>query len=384
MSEAITQALREHAEKIEQKAATDRAALLELKTANEELLVRVGGLEQDLVATKDAGFRMRGAGGPSPVTEFVKSPKLADMINGAPSTGRVHLKGASIRLLTKAVVSSGRGGVGDDGYVVAPERDVSNLWGFAQRPLFLFDALPTIPVSSSSYAFTQLDPSYSNAADYQTTEGTQKPESGFPTVDANAAIATVAHWIPVSNQVLADAPSLEVQLSNLLSFGVRSRAENQILNGVGGTGKIHGLIPQATAYAATANDPQDRVGEAVTALAAAGWVPGLVVMNPVDWGAIQRTRGETEGAYLLGSPLAPAAPVLWNTPVVTSASMPAGTALVLDPSQVALLDREQVSVQASREAQFTSNVTILLAEGRLGLAVFSPSAVLSVALTPTT
>jgi HK97 family phage major capsid protein len=131
-------------------------------------------------------------------------------------------------------------------------------------------------------------------------------------------------------------------------------------------------------------DAQDRIGEAVTALAAAGWAgQPAVIMSPVDWGKISRTRGTSEGTYLLGSPVAPAPPVLWNTPVIQSASLPAGTAIVADLSQMALLDREQVTVQASREARFTSNQTILLGEGRLGLAVFSPGAVLKVALVAT-
>lgn len=389
MDNEIIEAVREHAEKIEAKAAADRLEIKALKDANAEQSERLSGFEQEFATLKAA----RGhGGGDGPAVEsagalFTKSAGYQAMVqNGADSTGRVNLQGAGVALLTKAVVSAGRGGVGDDGYTVAAQRDVTNLWGFARRPLYLFDVLPRIPVSAGSYEYTQLDPAFVNAADYQLTEGSQKAESGFPTVDAVASIATIASWVPVSKQVLADAPSLMGQLDNLLSFGVRNKAENQVLNGPGGTGKIHGLIPQATAYAATADDPQDRVGQAVTALSAAGWSPGLIVMNPTDWGNIQRTRGESEGAYLLGSPLAPAPPVLWNTAVVTSASMPAGSALVLDPTQTAILDRETVNVQASQAngTDFTSNLVTLLAEGRMGLAVFSPGAVLSVDLTPTT
>lgn len=382
-------AVAEHAERFEKAAAASALEIKALQAEKAEAAERLAGIEQEVAAMKTFGARGGGRllASESAGVLFAKSAGYQAMTqNGQDSTGRVNLQGAGVKLLTKAVVSAGRGGVGDNDYTVAPERDRNNLWGFAHRPLYLFDVLPVIPVNSGSYEYTQLDPSYVNAADYQTTEGTQKAESGFPTVDAVASIATIAHWVPVSKQVLADAPSLSTQLDNLLSFGVRNRAENQVLNGPGGTGKIHGLIPQATAFAATANDPQDRIGEAVTALSAAGWSPGLIVMNPTDYGAIQRTRGATEGAYLLGSPLAPAPPVLWNTPVVTSASMPAGSALVLDPSQTAILDREQVNVQASQAngTDFTSNKVTLLAEGRLGLAVFSPGAVLSVDLTPTT
>jgi HK97 family phage major capsid protein len=88
----------------------------------------------------------------------------------------------------------------------------------------------------------------------------------------------------------------------------------------------------------------------------------------------------------LGSPLAAVPTTLWNTPVIQSSSVPVGTAIVADLSQMALLDREAVTVQASRAngTDFTSNKTTLLGEGRMGLAVFSPGAVLSVDLSPTT
>lgn len=389
MDNEIIEAVREHAEKIEAKAAADRLEIKALKDANAEQTELVNGMVQEIAAMK-TGARMAGGGGfnaPSPVRSFLESDGLKAFLGGSDSTGRIELKNSSVKVLCKSVVNAGRGGVGDDGYTVQNDRDTRNLWGFAQRPLTLLEALRAIPVKTGSYEFTQLDPSYNNAADYQSTEGAQKPEGGFPTVDAVANIATIAHWIPVSNQVLADAPSLEVQLDNLLRVGVFQRAENQVLNGTGGTGKILGIIPQATAFAATSADPQDRIGEAVTALGAVGWSgQPAIIMNPTDWGNIARTRGASEGTYLLGSPLAAVPTTLWNTPVIQSSSVPVGTAIVADLSQMALLDREAVTVQASRAngTDFTSNKTTLLGEGRMGLAVFSPGAVLSVDLSPTT
>jgi HK97 family phage major capsid protein len=380
-------AVAEHAERFEKAAAASALEIKALQADKAAATERLSGLEQEVAEMKSMRGHGGGGGdsaGPSPVRSFIESDGLKSFLGGQNSTGRIELKNSSVAVLCKSVVNTGRGGVGDNGYTVQNDRDSSNLWGFAVRPLTLMEALRPIPVTTSSFEFTQLDPSYSNAADYQT-EGAEKAEGGFPTVDAVATIATIAHWIPVSNQVLADAPSLEVQIDNLLRVGVFQRAENQVLNGLGGTGKILGIIPQATAFAATADDPQDRVGEAVTALAAAGWAgQPAIIMNPVDWGNITRTRGVSEGTYLLGSPLAAAPTSLWNTPMIQSASVPAGTAIVADLSQMALLDRQQVTVQASREQRFTSNQTILLGEGRVGLAVFSPGAVLKVALVPTT
>jgi HK97 family phage major capsid protein len=128
------------------------------------------------------------------------------------------------------------------------------------------------------------------------------------------------------------------------------------------------------------------IGEAITELQANGWNPAVVILNPTNWGTIQCARGTSNDGYLMGSPRDPAPPALWSVPVITSASLAVGTAIVLDVSQVALLDRQEIIVATSREdgSNFTTNMVTVLAEGRMGLAVFSPGAVLSVALTPST
>jgi len=56
--------------------------------------------------------------------------------------------------------------------------------------------------------------------------------------------------------------------------------------------------------------------------------------------------------------------------------MPAGQALVMDTSVIALLDRQQVSVQLSRHDgdNFRRNLVTILAELRAGLALYAPSA----------
>ncbi len=105
-------------------------------------------------------------------------------------------------------------------------------------------------------------------------------------------------------------------------------------------------------------------------------------MHPRDWGRIARNRGVSNDVYLLGSPRDPAPPSLWAAPVILSASMPVGETLVMDTAQTSLLDRQEITPAASREEgnNFTSNQLTLLAELRADLAVYSPSAVVSLPL----
>ena len=194
----------------------------------------------------------------------------------------------------------------------------------------------------------------------------------------------MAHWVRASNQVLADAPALENQLSSLLTYGVSAKMEKEVLSGTGATGFMQGILPQATVFVPSViagNTTVDRIGEAVTSLGAAGWVASAIVLNHVDWFSMTNIK-DADGNYVIGSPRDPGPLELWNTRVVLSAGMPQGTALVLDTAQVALLDREQATVQVSQHDRdnFVTNMVTILAEARAGVAVFAAGAVLKLAL----
>lgn len=73
---------------------------------------------------------------------------------------------------------------------------------------------------------------------------------------------------------------------------------------------------------------------------------------------------------------------IWGMRVITDPAVAQGNPLVLDSSQVAILDRMDARIEFGREGNdMTTNQVTALAETLIGLAVFSPSAVLVV--TPT-
>lgn len=368
-TEIITKALEEH-------GAAVQSMKSDLTKEVKGVTARIEDLEQKMArrgGAEEPGYFGRKS---SPVASFIESAQLEGLIGGANSTGRVVLKNGDLPTLRKALTSAD--------VDVQPQR-APGLFNNPQVRLSLLDLLPVVPVTSSSFEFMSLTTA-ANGAATQVTEGSLKAESApaFEVMTAN--VITIAHWVRASNQILADAPALQNQLDNLLRYGVQAKLEAELVKGDGTTGHILGLELQATTYTPTADHASDRVGQAQTALQSAGWNPTVIVMHPSDWFAIASERAETgNGQYVLGSPRDPSGQNLWGLPVVTSPGITVGTALVMDTSQVALLDREQVTVMASREDRdnFVTNQTTILAEGRFGLAVFAPGAVLSVALNPT-
>ncbi|WP_295471179.1 phage major capsid protein [uncultured Pseudomonas sp.] len=312
------------------------------------------------------------------IKTFTKSAQLKSMQEGAQSTGRVELAQVSI----KALVNDGRGQAGDSGVIVPPQR-AAGIYNDPRPVLSLLSMLPSIPVTSGSYEYTQLK-AITGGADYQVKEGDLKAETDFELVPATANISTIAHWTRASVQILDDAPSLEVYVSNLLTYGAMQKLERELLVGTSATGKIEGLVAQSTPFVpATTDSPTDRLGSAVANMKAAGWNPNVIVINALDWFDITKTKADGSGTYLMGSPQNPAPQTLWNCTVVPTPGIPRGTALVLDSAQVAVLDRMAPAVIASRfdRDNMVTNMITLLAELRAGLAVFSEAAVYSVAIT---
>ncbi|PZQ37149.1 MAG: phage major capsid protein [Pseudomonas putida] len=337
----------------------DRLQDLEQKSARRGAPAGYGGGDDAIVKMADA---------------FTKSGQFEALKSGSPTTGRVTVENVAIKSLTNA----GQGVAGSTSYSATAQRQ-PGLYNDPRRDLSLLDYLPSLPASSATFEYMQIK-DYTNNATEQEEEGAQKAQTSIDAELETANIATVAHWTRASKQVLDDTPALGQQIGNLLNYGLLEKLESRLIAGPGGKGKIKGLIGYAVPHVVVGTlKPVDAIGQAVTAMKTSGWQARLIIMNPDDWFSISSER-DADGQYVLGSPRDPAPPVLWGVPVITSGSMPAGTVLLLDTTQVAMLDREQPTLMLSREDgnNFTSNLVTLLAELRAGLAVFSTGAVRSV------
>lgn len=239
----------------------------------------------------------------------------------------------------------------------------------------LLDALPVRRTSRDAVEFIQVEAT--GDAEVQSSEGAEKAEVNFDGELETAPIVTIAGHTTASTQVLADHEGLQALINNTLSRKTLLKLENQIVNGSGVGQNINGLVQQASALSPVyASTPADVVGEALVRMADAGFAPTLVVMNPLDWYRILLTRNKDD-EYIFGSPTNPVPPALWNTVVVRTPALAEGTGLTIDTAFVTVLDREQVSIAASRHHNdnFTRNLVTILAELRAGLEVTNQNAV---------
>lgn len=214
-------------------------------------------------------------------------------------------------------------------------------------------------------------------------ENTDKPESDFEFGVISLNVGVIAHWIRASKQVLADMPALANYLETRMAYGVRFKLEYYVVNGhtpAQGQQKIFsGLLEPLNHQTVTAADSDtaiDVINKAKYEAAASYVLPDSILLNPKDWGAIERIKG-TDGHYIFGAPGAAVQPVLWGLPVVFAASMPEGKYWV---GNLALgfdgLIREDVNITVSTEDgnNITKNLVTILAEMRAAGAVVLPEA----------
>jgi HK97 family phage major capsid protein len=212
-------------------------------------------------------------------------------------------------------------------------------------------------------------------------EGTLKPQSELQFEDATANVRTIAHWMRASVQILADAPGLQSIIDQRLRYGLAYAEEQQLLNGSGTGQNLLGLVTAATAYAApgslTATSQVDIIRLMILQAALAEYPPNGIVLNPIDWAAIEMAK-DGQGRYLIGNPQGTVAPTLWGLPAVATQAMGVDKALVGAFNLAAqIFDRQDATVDVSTEDQdnFVKNKVTIRAEERLALAIYRPQAI---------
>lgn len=212
-------------------------------------------------------------------------------------------------------------------------------------------------------------------------DGTAKPQSELQFEEATATVRTIAHWMRVNVQTLADAPALRSIIDQRLRYGLMLAEEAQLLNGSGTGQNLLGLVTAATAYSAAFTPPNTqmidtiRLGMLQTNLAE--YPANGIVLNPTDWAYMEMLKDQNH-MYLIGNPQGTLAPTLWGLPVVTTQAMTVDKFLVGAFDMAAqIFDRQDATVEVSTEDQdnFIKNKVTIRAEERLALAVYRPQAI---------
>jgi HK97 family phage major capsid protein len=253
------------------------------------------------------------------------------------------------------------------------------------RRVFLMDLLPSIAVSTGAVEYVQDKSPLADLANKaaEVTEGSAKPQAGITTEVVTEATATIAAWANMTRQVVADAPQVQGYIDGRLRYALKRRTDSQVINGNGTAPNLRGLANRSgiLTYAPAAAEARYlSIRRAVRLMEDAESVPEIIVLNPADAEIFDVSNHASNGLNAVPNVAGPSARTAWGLTQVRSTAIASGTALLVDPMALAVLDRQQVSAYLtdSHASNFTSNILTLLLEARVGLALFDPAGVAKV------
>ena len=217
-------------------------------------------------------------------------------------------------------------------------------------------------------------------------EGGTKPESALAFDQKTEAVSKIAHWLPVTEEMLEDVAAIQSYINARLSLGVQLAEEDQLLNGNGTPPNLLGIMNRSGLAAAVARNSgatppetnMDAIARQISAIATTSFVyPDGIVMNPANWFTCQVSK-DNNGQYYGAGPFTtlPTA-TMWGLPVAPTPSIVANTALVGAFGSMSQVFRKGgIRIEASNSHQdfFIKNLVAIRAEERLALAVYRPGA----------
>ncbi|MFQ6228494.1 phage major capsid protein [Nocardia sp. NPDC002869] len=237
-------------------------------------------------------------------------------------------------------------------------------------------------VTSNAFTYVRQTVRTNNAA--PVADNALKPTSTFTVTSVEDRLRVIAHLseaIPL-RFFEDDVTNFENWLNKEMSEGVLNALEAQVVSGSGSGENFTGILETSGTTAVAFNtDMVTTLRKARTAMQLINERPNAIVLNPADAEVLDLTRVSTGGAFLIDgyeddSRSSTSDNVFGSTiERVVSNSVPAGTAILGDWSQVRLYIRSTIRIDVDAGgALFTNNQAKLRAEGRYGIGVLRPQA----------
>jgi HK97 family phage major capsid protein len=254
------------------------------------------------------------------------------------------------------------------------------------QPLSVLDLVDRRPISGQTVEWVREDTAPAGAA--EVTEGATKAESTMSYSLQSDVAATIAHFVNITRQTLADEVQLQGYIEGRLTYGLLKRLNAQVLNGNGTAPNLRGILQTSGLGAYTAATATEAalisIRKAKTVAQLSEYDPDAVVLNPVDWEAIELST-DSQGMFRVAPNVQAGAPaVIWGLRVVATTAITGtvfgttgGTFLVGGFREGATLwERTQIEmyITDSHASNFTANILTLLAELRAALSVWRPKA----------
>lgn len=264
--------------------------------------------------------------------------------------------------------------------------------------LALRQLIPNVQNTTGRFSYLKQTVRTNNAA--VVAPGAKKPTSVYTLARVDDRVRTIAHLSePIAKQDLDDIGLLRPFIDQEMRLGLDIALEEEILEGSGSGEHFTGMANVSGSQSqAFSTDVLTTARKAVTKLERYGYMSSAgFVMTPEDWEAFELLQ-DNEGRFYYNGPAGPAVNAssrrLWGVPVVVSDAATTGTAYLADFSQMRLQVRQDGVLDWSENVydpdalgsgvgatDFQRNMLRFRFEGRFGLEILRPSAIVEIDLT---
>lgn len=250
-----------------------------------------------------------------------------------------------------------------------------------QRRLFVRDLLSvqTTTLANINYV-RELNPATNETGASSVAEAAAKPEVTMEFEDADAPVRKIAAWVPVTEEILADAPTLAGYINTRLAYMLAVREELEIIDGNGVAPDLTGIrtISGTQTQSSAGNDEvYETIAQAIGKVENVDGDADGVAMNPTDfWATVGLRHANQMDSPAIGTaPSGRPALTIWGLPVVRTRALATTEVLVASWAMGAtVFDRLRTTIRQSNSHSdyFVKNKVAVLAEERIALAIHRP------------
>ncbi len=343
-----------------------------LEFTNNTLVKEVERLAVELKAIKEMPKNKSGASAESIHDQLKANVEALNKLAGE--------KGASVKLVVKAATTMTTGNVTPStagGISMLLNEFEPGITPIPRSQPFFADLFSAVPTSGSTVSYAEMKNPDGGAG--MTAEGAAKSQADFDLVEAKVNVRKITAFIKTSKEALSDIAALAGEINGELMILVKLKKDAQVMNG-DGTGQnlsgvvtlaedftggdLAGTIPTPNNFDVLASGVAEVMVAEVISGEPAGFMPNVIVLNPVDFVQMKLTK-DSQGNYVLPLTL-PGVTDVVDVPVVKNPRMTKGEFLIMDTSKGNLRIREDITFDIGYENDdFTKNLVTILAETRV-------------------
>ena len=191
------------------------------------------------------------------------------------------------------------------------------------RPIQVLDIIPMFTTNTDTVAYME-ETTYAPAAE-EKAEETDTNEAGYALTERTSPVRRISHYIPVTEESMADEGQVRSYLDMRLPFGVMQRADGQVIHGNGAAPNLKGILAEddIQLFRVTTSGtpkkivkPWHRIREMKTKIRFTGRAfPTHALLNPIVWEEAILSESSAGGFYS-GGPQRPEMDVAWGMRVV--------------------------------------------------------------------